>query len=114
MEEVRHQKKYLDCLEAIQPINFTKYQCLLKLLNGLENPDHSWDASREDDRLVIFSERIETLNWLEQHLTKDLSLTENQVQLLHGGMSDTDQQEIVDRFGRLNDGQATLMFRCRL
>ena len=103
LEEVRHQQHYLECLEAIQPLNFTKYQCLLKLLKGLENPDHSWDASREDDRLVIFSERIETLNWLEQHLTKDLSLSESQVQLLHGGMSDTDQQEIVDRFGRLND-----------
>ena len=51
-------------------------------------------------RLVIFSERIETLKFLEENLRKDLKLKENQVTLLHGGLSDIEQQEIVDAFGK--------------
>ena len=51
----------------------------------------------------MFSERLETLRWLERELTADLSLKATQVALLHGQLPDTDQQELVDRFGRLDD-----------
>ena len=52
-----------------------------------------------EDRLVIFTERIATLNWLRARLTEDLSLKPGQVETLHGGMSDVDQQRVVEDFG---------------
>jgi SNF2 family DNA or RNA helicase len=55
------------------------------------------------DRLVIFSERIETLNWLRKQLTADLQLKPRQLEVLNGGMGDTEQQDLVERFGRLDD-----------
>jgi hypothetical protein len=49
---------------------------------------------------VIFSERIETLNWLQGRMQEDLKLKEEAIQILHGGMSDIEQQAIVEAFGK--------------
>ncbi|WP_307718328.1 helicase-related protein [Rhodococcus koreensis] len=55
-------------------------------------------------RVVIFAERVATLNWLADALAKDLKLTTTrgkelgQVTVLHGGLSDTEQQNIVESF----------------
>lgn len=80
--------------------SFSKYQ---RLLQHLKSSEFGWKVSQPDDRLVIFSERIETLRWLEKQLTADLKLSAKQVAVLHGQMSDTEQQDLVDRFGRLED-----------
>ena len=87
-----------DQLQEIGPGQFSKYQRLLSLLkdpSGIE-----WDGSDPEDRLVIFSERLETLRFLEQHLPEELGLPEKAVQKLHGGLSDVDQQEVVEAFGK--------------
>ena len=86
-----------DALEAIRPVHFAKYQALLRAIRGGE--PFRWNARNQRDRLVIFSERIPTLRWLKERLIADLRLRPNQVALLHGGLSDTDQQEIVEAFG---------------
>ncbi len=80
--------------------SFSKYQ---RLLAQLKSPDFAWSANDASDRLVIFSERIETLRWLKQQLIKDLKLKPEQLEVLDGQMSDTDQQALVERFGRLDD-----------
>lgn len=84
---------------AIAPESFSKYQKLLKVIpdqkDGLE-----WKGKDPSDRLVIFTERIETLKFLHEHLVEDLGMKENQVEILHGGMSDVDQQRIVEEFGK--------------
>lgn len=80
--------------------SFSKYQ---RLLQQLQSPEFGWQVNQAEDRLVIFSERIETLRWLEKQLSQDLKLKPNQVAVLHGQMSDTEQQTLVDRFGRLDD-----------
>ncbi|TCP15944.1 DEAD/DEAH box helicase [Simplicispira metamorpha] len=80
--------------------SFSKYQ---RLLQQLKSPEFGWQVIQAEDRLVIFSERIETLRWLENQLSQDLKLKPNQVAMLHGQMSDTEQQTLVDRFGRLDD-----------
>ena len=49
-------------------------------------------------RVVIFAERVDTLKWLADRVTRDLRLGEQEVQILHGGMSDIEQQEIVESF----------------
>lgn len=80
--------------------DFSKYQ---RLLQQLKSPEFGWQTNDTGDRLVIFSERIETLRWLHEHLRADLKLKANQLELLHGQMADTEQQELVERFGRLDD-----------
>lgn len=84
-------------LEQIRPQDFSRYTSLLALLR---NDKYGWNPRAKDDRLVIFSERIETMRWLAKHLREDLQLQDSAVQELYGGMSDLEQQRIVEEFGR--------------
>lgn len=84
-------------LELITPVDFSRYAKLLKLLNSAE---YGWSSSKNNDRLVIFTERIETMKYLAENLKKDLGLKDNQLEVMHGGMSDKELQRIVDEFGR--------------
>jgi len=88
-----------DALAAIGPADFSKYQTLLTQLRpggGLK-----WDPANPADRLVLFTERIETLTFLRDHLPTDLGLKPAQVATIHGtGMSDVEIQQAVDDFGR--------------
>lgn len=84
-------------LQVIGPQDFSRYQELLKLLR---DPGYAWNYRATDDRLVIFTERIETMRWLAEHLQQDFRLPAGAIQTLHGGMSDIDQQKIVEEFGR--------------
>lgn len=51
-----------------------------------------------DTRAVVFAERVATLGWLQDKLVRDLGLTQEAVAVLHGGLSDVDQQAIVESF----------------
>ena len=84
-------------LKEIGSQDFSRYQELLKLLR---DPAYAWNYRAADDRLVIFTERIETMRWLAEHLQQDLRLPSSAIQTLHGGMSDIEQQKIVEEFGR--------------
>lgn len=103
-KEVEGLREFADTLRTLTndpaASGFSKYQ---RLLQQLMSSAFGWQAHNPQDRLVVFSERIETLRWLEKQLSQDLKLKPNQVAVLHGQMSDTDQQELVDRFGRLDD-----------
>ena len=83
-------------LEAINVDSFSRYQ---KLKSLLLDKNYGWTADKSD-RIVIFTERIETMHYLVKHLKADLKLKENAVQELSGGMTDSDQQKIVEDFGR--------------
>ena len=50
------------------------------------------------DRVVIFAERVSTLLWLRERIARDLRLKDDQIRVLHGGISDIEQQEIVESF----------------
>src|SRR5690554_372421 len=84
-------------LRNLDAPSFGKYQQLLALL---KSADFGWKKSDTQDRLVIFSERIETLNWLQGRMQEDLKLKGEAIQILHGGMSDIEQQAIVEAFGK--------------
>lgn len=86
-------------LKAIAPTDFSKYQNLLALLRLMSPDAIGWSPSQSGDRLVIFTERIATLNWLAAHLPADLGLRPGQVAILHGAMTDVDQQAVVEAFG---------------
>ena len=49
-------------------------------------------------RAVIFAERVPTLKWLQKRLQADLRMTSAQVVILHGGLTDDEQQTVVDSF----------------
>lgn len=53
-------------------------------------------------RVVLFSERLATLNWLRQELPGALGMPEEAFRTLHGGMPDTEQMEVVDEFKRVD------------
>ena len=99
-EEVAGLQDLAIALRAITPAAFSKYQ---RLLQELRSPSFAWSPQSAADRLVIFSERIDTLAWLQTRFIADLQLKPEQVKVLTGDMPDTDQQDLVDRFGRLED-----------
>jgi hypothetical protein len=101
--EAEHDRAVLDqlatALAAISPTHFAKYRRLVEILRP--GGYLSWDPSRTNDRLVIFTERIETLKFLHENLVADCKLKPNQVAILHGsGLEDTSLQTIVEDFGR--------------
>jgi superfamily II DNA or RNA helicase len=49
-------------------------------------------------RVVIFAERVRTLKWLQAHLQADLKMDSKQAVILHGGLTDVEQQTVVDNF----------------
>ena len=49
-------------------------------------------------RVVIFAERVRTLKWLQGHLQADLKLGPLQAVILHGGLTDQEQQDVVESF----------------
>ena len=98
--EISALEEFASALRAIDARSFSKFQ---KLQRHFKSQEFGWDPTNPADRIVIFSERIETLEWLQKNLPGEIGLDSIHFQLLHGGMSDTDQQEIVDRFGRKED-----------
>lgn len=94
LEELRHHCLFID------QASFSKYRLLVDTIkNG------TWDASLADDRLVIFTESIPTLEFLHQHLPRACKLKKNQVALLRGDMSD---RELADTVNSFNQKQSPL------
>lgn len=97
MKDIAVLKELKSALELIQPADFSRYA---KLIGLLKSDEYGWSVSKNNDRLVIFTERIETMRYLAENLKKDLGLSDKQLEIMHGGMSDKDLQRIVDEFGR--------------
>lgn len=55
-------------------------------------------SAKSDTHVVIFAERVATLHALQADLTQDLKLKDDQVAVLHGGLSDVEQQDVVESF----------------
>jgi hypothetical protein len=88
-----------ESLKQIGRDDFAKYQRLVEMLKpgGYLN----WIPADSSDRIVLFTERIETLHFLEENLARDLKLKPGQLEVVHGsGIEDVDLQKIVEDFGR--------------
>jgi superfamily II DNA or RNA helicase len=83
---------------AITPDDVSKFAELVRRLR--EDPEWRWDPSEPSDRLVVFTERIETLKFLEAHLPSKLGLRANAVAILHGQLPDTELAATVESFGQ--------------
>ena len=82
-------------LQGITRQRFSKYQLLLDLMARM-----GWTGKEARNRLVIFTERIDTLEFLSDALAKDLRLKRGAIAELYGSLSDIKQQEVVEDFGR--------------
>ncbi|MBW3068060.1 DEAD/DEAH box helicase [Actinomyces sp. 594] len=78
--------------EAANTTESGKYQALLKELRRIGV------GPRSTARAVVFAERVATLSWLAENLRRDLRLRDGAVRVMHGGLSDVEQQEIVEEF----------------
>ena len=89
-------EELLDAVRALDADAFSKYDQIRLLLEDLK-----WSPKKKDDRIVIFSERIATLEWLATRLREDLGLTDEQVKTLHasGVGADIKTSKIVEDFG---------------
>jgi SNF2 family DNA or RNA helicase len=73
----------------------TKYKKLKETLLEL-----GWTGIKKNDRYVIFAERIHTLEYLKERLQADFKISEEAIAYFHGGLPDTEQQAIIDDFGK--------------
>lgn len=82
-------------VEAVDAAGFSKYQRLLALLRALNAT-----GSPSSRRVILFSERIATLRFLQTQLQQDLSPRPEAIALFHAGLPDVEQQAVVDSFGK--------------
>lgn len=97
IKDIRLLEELQAALIKITPESFTRYQKLISLLRSKE---YDWNPNDTGDRVVIFTERIETMKYLAERLRQDLGVKANAIQEISGSMSDSEQQKIVEDFGR--------------
>lgn len=92
-------KALASALVSINDQNFSKYQKLLRLIITAEDGGFAWKGKDPKDRIVIFTERLETMRFLKENLKRDLKLTAEAIATLDGGMPDVELMEIIEEFG---------------
>ncbi|MFD6095192.1 DEAD/DEAH box helicase [Nocardiopsis flavescens] len=88
--------------EKIDAASSAKFQGLLAQLKEIGV------GKKSPTRVVVFSESVPTLTWLHEHLPAAMKLDKEQVALLHGGLSDTRQQEVIADFA-LSDSRVRVL-----
>ncbi|APT93363.1 helicase [Corynebacterium phocae] len=78
----------------LTPETSEKYNALVNYLQEIGIKRNS------PTRVVVFSERVATLKWLQENLTKHLKLKKGAVAIMHGDLSDVEQMELIDSFKR--------------
>ncbi|WP_259365273.1 DEAD/DEAH box helicase [Flaviflexus equikiangi] len=91
-EEESNLKHLITMNDELTPATSAKYQELLSTLKKIGVSKSS------PTRVVIFSERVATLHWLQENLARDLKMKAGAVDIMHGGLTDQQQMHIVDEF----------------
>src|SRR5699024_9083608 len=98
-QDARQDERERQALEHLQDLAqqslaqpSAKYEALLEYLQEIDV------GPRKPGRAVVFSERVATLHWLRDGLIRDMKFKPEQVAILHGGMSDVEQQAVVESF----------------
>ncbi|WP_433500843.1 DEAD/DEAH box helicase [Sphaerimonospora sp. CA-214678] len=103
--EIEALKTLADLTAQVTDDDSAKLDALVRLLR-----DEIGVRPGRGTRAVVFSESVETVRWLAEILPKRLGLTgKGAVEMMLGnGMSDQQQQEIIERFG-LSDSPVRLL-----
>lgn len=107
-ESIKHDVSVLEDIHSaisnVKPETFAKYRLLIELLTGKGDAGIGWDPKDPMDRIVLFTESVVTLTFLEEHLPKALKLKKGKSNkewaTLHGGLKDVEQMQIVNDFNR--------------
>ena len=59
-----------------------------------------WTGKTSSPRVIVFSERINTLEMLKAYLKNEFKIKGDVIDLFHAGLPDSEQQRIVDDFGK--------------
>ena len=104
--ELQTEDNALDTLgkrcSAIDDSNSSKLQALVEQLREIGI------GPKSKTRVVIFSERIATLDWLAATVPGLLKLKDKHIRVLHGGMADVKQMDVIEEFG-LADADVRLL-----
>lgn len=102
-EELREQLDLVN--KIIATGQDSKYNKFCKLLRSL-----GWAGRENDDRIVVFTERIETINYLKSNLERDFKIKDKKIrcgeeeyariEAFQGGMLDTEQDAMIENFGK--------------
>lgn len=110
LASVFERQKRLDDGSAEQQAELAALANLQELAQrGIDEPTAKYEALRshlaaigvgkgKPTRVVIFAERVATLKTLQRQLREDLRFPADAVAILHGGLSDVDQQAVVESF----------------
>jgi ERCC4-related helicase len=89
----------LEAVEAIEPHEVSKLNELVRRLQT--DATWKWNPENPSDRLVIFTERIDTLDFLNEHLPARLGLDKESVAILKGeGLTEEQVRKTVEDFGK--------------
>lgn len=80
---------------AVSVPNFSKFNRLLELLRDLGAV-----AKPDSPRVLVFSERIATLEFLQEQLIAEFKAHETIIPIFHAGLPDTEQTSLVESFGK--------------
>ena len=89
-EEIAQLKGYLK--EIVDSASDSRYAAFEKQLADI------WSVNPKE-RVVVFTERIKTMEMLQERICKKFKLNEKQVVLFNGSLTDTQQEELVEDFG---------------
>jgi hypothetical protein len=92
--DIKQLENLHEALLRIEPHNFMRYQNLLLLLLS---KNYGW-KNKIYDRIIIYTERVETMNFIVANLRNDLNLRENKIQPISDKMTDQDLQMILNNF----------------
>jgi ERCC4-related helicase len=60
----------------------------------------TWKGGKKDPRIIIFAERRDTLNYLEENLKKEFKLSDDAVVQFNGSLTDKQQQDLIEDFSK--------------
>ena len=102
-EELREQLDIVNKILATK--QDAKYNKFCEILRSLH-----WAGREQDERIVVFTERIETINYLKGSLERDFKIKDKPIRsgdgeypriaVFQGGMLDTEQDAMIENFGK--------------